>query len=1174
MFTKIFFNRNFPVFWHSSEPLTNRTLISSLPSLLSCVAAIFSAPGSGPMFRSTTVAVDPTDQSRPDFQQNWANSSPSSASLGTKPQSPFLTLDLALETRLLHPGWTYQQTKADNKNGDSGIVYCGQHPADRDMGSGHTGTSPCASTATASHSLFNQTVMTSNCRKPPDTSSVDTTISSRMLLPGASRLRPVSFSLPKRSTVLLHQAAAIFMQPGLVSNLSGKPGPATTAKGPSSLGGGGTDVGLKCLVATKTAGVNHFNAEYCQSEDSKAQSGPARASIAVGQSHVTCLEDTLHGTGAHLSLFEGGGTDADGSPLKRGTQVSDGGRSHSALGVSLDCQIGAKPKPLRSDVNPQTSHSGVLPHPADAQRTCYSASAPPTRSKEPFCPVLSRDCSRVFLWPTEMINYTKNSPPISYSVNPLLYDFRAHSKAKYDRAGKGAGAQGGGQRMKPSDCQRRRGDEDGGGEGKMDEGEEEGRESGSPEDRCGATTSTLEGSGCPHQCPMKCVPIAPECLTVTTSGHQKSQWRRRGKKKRDGGKRGMRRRGRRKSRRTGSRTGSERGRRSVGADEMFEVKRDEGVRRKSPPTEERREKEHSNLSENLLVGRKEKNMRGVEERIKGDQTDREGPGWNDKKKGELLSNLAVSGCNRWNQLCLQVEMDQAQQSASGWGQGLRKLLCGGTECSSVISPVHKPVVQMPCCPAITSGPSEKAAENGERNAKADKEDEEQRNLRKTQIRAVRDTQEQVCKPLISCVTFTRQDSAHRREMNFLPERYRAAECDPAITPVPSSLTETDCNQRQTITAGHGAPSCRFAQQKETEPRIRAADIILPSEEASETCHRVAATKRVGAQQESATPRKKRRRGRRQTRRAAVPEQAAGFISDLSEPESSPDHVQTPGLNIFYTNDSASAGLEGGNCSCNSLIEQSQGGGTTEPNDGCHKLLTPVSNAVHWSTAAASNRGKDFTDSTDGQPVNLTNTLSDFTSGGVSQDARYVWSNDHGTKAEPVEKSVERWGDKEEDRRRVKGRQEERFRETKKEKIERERKKEVEFEHLFTEKTSSFPHHLPQQCIPLNAPLLFQTPFSSPSSFSFHHTIIQHNFSLLPPPSPLPALSYPHILPSFSPLTLDPPPAAPPPPSSVFTSLPFPLLDHPAPYPFMQAFHPVSGHPPSPYPPLLPLRVLF
>ncbi|KAF6737474.1 hypothetical protein FQA47_001066 [Oryzias melastigma] len=638
----------------------------------------------------------------------------------------------------------------------------------------------------------------------------------------------------------------------------------------------------------------------------------------------------------------------------------------------------------------------------------------------------------------------------------------------------------------------------------MDEGEEEGRESGSPEDRCGATTSTLEGSGCPHQCPMKCVPIAPECLTVTTSGHQKSQWRRRGKKKRDGGKRGMRRRGRRKSRRTGSRTGSERGRRSVGADEMFEVKRDEGVRRKSPPTEERREKEHSNLSENLLVGRKEKNMRGVEERIKGDQTDREGPGWNDKKKGELLSNLAVSGCNRWNQLCLQVEMDQAQQSASGWGQGLRKLLCGGTECSSVISPVHKPVVQMPCCPAITSGPSEKAAENGERNAKADKEDEEQRNLRKTQIRAVRDTQE----------------------------------------------------------------------QKETEPRIRAADIILPSEEASETCHRVAATKRVGAQQESATPRKKRRRGRRQTRRAAVPEQAAGFISDLSEPESSPDHVQTPGLNIFYTNDSASAGLEGGNCSCNSLIEQSQGGGTTEPNDGCHKLLTPVSNAVHWSTAAASNRGKDFTDSTDGQPVNLTNTLSDFTSGGVSQDARYVWSNDHGTKAEPVEKSVERWGDKEEDRRRVKGRQEERFRETKKEKIERERKKEVEFEHLFTEKTSSFPHHLPQQCIPLNAPLLFQTPFSSPSSFSFHHTIIQHNFSLLPPPSPLPALSYPHILPSFSPLTLDPPPAAPPPPSSVFTSLPFPLLDHPAPYPFMQAFHPVSGHPPSPYPPLLPLRVLF
>uniref|UniRef100_A0A3B3HPU4 C2H2-type domain-containing protein n=1 Tax=Oryzias latipes TaxID=8090 RepID=A0A3B3HPU4_ORYLA len=1150
------------------------------------------APGSGPMFRSTTVAVDPTDQSRQYLQQNWADSVPSSASLETEPQSSFLTVDLALETRLLHPGWTYRQMKADNKNaaGDSGVVCCSQPPVDCDMGSGHSAASPCASTSTASHSLFNQTVITRNCRNPPDTGSVDTAISSRMPLPGSSRLRPVSFSLPKRSTVLLHQAAAIFMQPGLVPSLSGKAGPAITSKGSRSPAGGGTNLGLKCLVATKAAaGVNHFTSEHCQSEDTKAQSVPTRApeptrspgptgSISVGQSH---------GTGAYLSFFEGGGTGAHGSPLKEGRQVSDGGSSQSAQEDGLDCQIGAKPNLLGSDVkNPQTSLSAVLPLPVDAEKTRHSVSATPTRPREPFCPVLSRDCSRVFLWPTEMINYTKICPAISYSVNPLLYDFRAHGKAKDGEAGKEGRAQGGGQRIKPSvikqpDSKQRKGDAVGG-EAKTDKWEERGGQSGSPEDRRRATPSTLVGSGCSHQCPLKFVPISAECLKATTAGHQKSQWRRRGRK-RGGGKRGMKKKKRRRKRsRAAGRKGSERGQRSVGANEMIEVKRDEEVRGKSPPKEERREKEHSNLSENLLVGRKERNVRGEEERIKEDQTERERPGWNDKKKGELLSNLAVSGCNRWNQLCLQVEMDQAQQSASGWGRGLRKLLCGGTECSSVISPVHESVVQMPCCPKNTPAPSEKAVDNGD--ARAEKEDEEQRNLRKTQIRAVRDTREHVCKPLISCITFTRQDTAHRQEMNLLPVHDRASECDPAISPVPSSSTDTACNQRQTTTAGHGAPSCSFAQQKESESRITAADIIFPREEASEMCHR--ATKREGAQLEAATPRKRRRRGRRQTKRAAASEQwqeaAAGFMSDLSEAESPPDPHQAQRSSILHTTDSASADPEEENCPCNSVTAQSQTGGTAElddgrPNDGVCRSTQhiPASCTVHQSTAAALNRGghrgRDCMDTTDGRPVNLTNTTSDFRSRGVSQNGRYIWSNDCGTEAEHVERSVEKWREKEEGRRCEKGRQEEWFRKITKEEKERERKKELQVEHLFVDKKPQFPHHLPQQGIPLNAPLLLQTPFSASSSFSFHHTIIQHNLPLLPPSSPLPPLSYPRILPSFSPLTLDPPPA---PPSSFFASLPFPLLDPPAPYPFVPAFHPVPGHPPSPYPPVLPLRVLF
>ncbi|KAJ3610090.1 hypothetical protein NHX12_022184, partial [Muraenolepis orangiensis] len=49
---------------------------------------------------------------------------------------------------------------------------------------------------------------------------------------------------------------------------------------------------------------------------------------------------------------------------------------------------------------------------------------------KPFCQVQSRDGTTVLLWPTEMISFTKTSPSISFSVNPLFYDFRAHARAK------------------------------------------------------------------------------------------------------------------------------------------------------------------------------------------------------------------------------------------------------------------------------------------------------------------------------------------------------------------------------------------------------------------------------------------------------------------------------------------------------------------------------------------------------------------------------------------------------------------------------------------------------------------------------------------------------------------------------------------------------------------------
>ena len=41
-----------------------------------------------------------------------------------------------------------------------------------------------------------------------------------------------------------------------------------------------------------------------------------------------------------------------------------------------------------------------------------------------YCKVLSRDGKTVLLWPSEMVSFTRTGPSISYSCNPLLYDFR------------------------------------------------------------------------------------------------------------------------------------------------------------------------------------------------------------------------------------------------------------------------------------------------------------------------------------------------------------------------------------------------------------------------------------------------------------------------------------------------------------------------------------------------------------------------------------------------------------------------------------------------------------------------------------------------------------------------------------------------------------------------------
>lgn len=908
--------------------------------------------------------------------------------------------------------------------------------------------------------------------------------------------------------------------------------------------------------------------------------------------------------------------------------------------------------------------------------------------------------------------------------------------------------------------------------------------------------------------------------------------------------RGMRKRGRRKRGGETDRRDSERGRRiisSLSENQMFEGRGEERLKREGTEKEEKREKGLlSNLAAHRLVGGREKRMRAEERRMRGDQTERDRAGRNDDKRGELLSNLPVNRCNRCNQLCLQVKREasqhQSQQSASRWGQGLRKLLCGGSACNSVISHIPGSVIQMPCCPAITLDPAQNDRETGEihKNTQAGKEeDEQQRNLRKAEIRAVQEATENVCNLVISGVSVPCQDAARKPDICLVPKPHRETACDPAISLVPAPFRETACSQRQTIPAGHSntvlgpAPRCS-AQQTQTQPRIRSAcaDMTLPGDAISkEVMSKGAVTdgKRKWESPEAGeTPRKKRKRGRRQTRRGVCvlrQERACvGLTTDIGVDEAScmQDPTKACKLNSnetgtllcpsprgngtekntdFHclcrrknhlcqkTNNSEGKfscsttdklnnycccdDSNGSNCTANNYSQFSSdpSGGegkrkcwTEKPFSDCHTCITPsdpsqcdekhnggekpvsdsgTCSATHENPCNKNDdKDKDHprgpvdsdkaTCNTTDTPVDLhskdsstrstndthanhcqytnendkrsidsdssnktdktadvcgetttqrndvcnckTNDTcyhnSDYNhtknkSGCSEEDKTKLqchsqhisslsdsaidyktcrvidqkggdgcddidsgrcdyFNGNHVTDCDVVDKNsgrnateaaalmgvhneprggggvVEKERKEEEERqmerKRVKEKREEWEKEwvrrKQKEKEDREKRKEMDFEHLYPEKRPCFPHALPPHCIPLHAPFLLPPSLSSSSSFSFHHTIIQHHLSLLPPPSHLPVPSYPHLLPSFSPhlspLTLNPPPAPPPPPPhlppSFYASSPIPLLDAAGPYPLATAFHPLQGHHPSLYPPphpaVLPLQMLF
>ncbi|NXW82653.1 Z804A protein, partial [Alopecoenas beccarii] len=70
---------------------------------------------------------------------------------------------------------------------------------------------------------------------------------------------------------------------------------------------------------------------------------------------------------------------------------------------------------------------GLVPSPSEEGNNRAPQSKPDMRKRpcEPFFPVLSKHGSNILQWPSEMLIYTSTDPSISYSCNPLYFDFKS-----------------------------------------------------------------------------------------------------------------------------------------------------------------------------------------------------------------------------------------------------------------------------------------------------------------------------------------------------------------------------------------------------------------------------------------------------------------------------------------------------------------------------------------------------------------------------------------------------------------------------------------------------------------------------------------------------------------------------------------------------------------------------
>lgn len=822
-----------------------------------------------------------------------------------------------------------------------------------------------------------------------------------------------------------------------------------------------------------------------------------------------------------------------------GTQPTHGGGTAAGHGVATG-DPPPPPLPLKSQ-SPggfETSDKTDFSTPAELQKAKpknqaqdlspkQTLTSPPGRPSEPFCPVLSRDGGRVLLWPSEMVRHTRTSPSLSYSVNPLLYDFRAHARGRREAVGGIKSAL-----IKRAACQRkRRSGGGGGGEVKSDESRDENRggQAGNALRAAGRGRAGKAGAAFPHAHASK----------STRVGLRKRRRRRR--KKRGGG----RKRGRRKSGEETTGKGQRSGGIITGLGKMARTERDD------VGADERREKRRlSQLAARRL-------LEGPEKRQRPEQEEEQEEEWIVRNNDALLCYLPAKRCNRSKRVNAGAG---PQSSSSGWGPALTKLLCGGAACDAAISPAPR----TPRCPEITARPA--GTETGRKHRDGcGRGPEDDGRGRPREIKA---QEASACEAAISVVSPPRRDAAGRRQIRLESEaaisnpvplsfaaRRQTAAAKPPIGSCDAQKTESR-DLSQEVTGGHKRkwterPQTGAGKKRNAGPRRSSLSRTLDSTETSE-----------GSGEET-HPSHFSPDGTDSARRDNAPEDGAvvdtpaedGARDDRGSEGTSPSHFGPVGT-IKVCQDAN----RGAAHSVEDIIKHGHGSEATGPSHSspdrtiersdAHEASPPSRLTERFSPVGVAPPGghrchrhiqrvdPPHAELIDAPPADapVSDAPEPPPSDGVQRHGKDKMSAACSANEEHASAKRQR------------GRS--------------------AAEPASPGKRPRFPLGLPPGCLPLGAPLLLPPP----SSFSFRRTIIQHHLSVVAPPLPLP--SYRHLLPAFAaphPVALNP---APP---SFLASPAIHVLD--APFPLATEFHPMlSRHHAAllapPHPPALPLQVLF